>query len=114
MNMPQVALYRGDCSFGGLAELACASAPLNVAEVKLEFLGLIAGETYYLRVNDYSATGTPNWVSWHLSTAWKGAAPRCDCFSPDTTLPSGFYRVATTDYTNSGFDRGHICPSAVS
>jgi hypothetical protein len=41
MNMPQVALYRGDCSFGGLAELACASAPLNVAEVKLEFLGHI-------------------------------------------------------------------------
>lgn len=58
-----------------------------------------------------NATGTPNWVSWHLSTAWKGRAARCDCFSPDNTLPSGFYRVVTSDYTNSGFDRGHICPS---
>jgi endonuclease G len=58
-----------------------------------------------------NATGTPNWVSWHLSTAWKGPAARCDCFSPDNTLPTGFYRAVTTDYTNSGFDRGHICPS---
>lgn len=58
-----------------------------------------------------NSTGTPNWVSWHLSTAWKGAAARCDCFSPDNTLPTGFYRAVTTDYTNTGFDRGHVCPS---
>jgi endonuclease G, mitochondrial len=53
----------------------------------------------------------PNWVSWHLSTAWKGSAPRSTSFTTDPTLPSGWYRVATGDYTNSGFDRGHMCPS---
>lgn len=60
LHMPEVALYRGDCSFGGLAELDCAAAPLNVDEVHLNFLGLQPGETYFLRINDYSATGSAN------------------------------------------------------
>jgi len=55
---------------------------------------------------------TCNWVSWHLSSAWLGTAPRTDVFTADATLPTGWYRVVTTDYTNSGFDRGHMCPSA--
>jgi len=33
-------------------------------------------------------------------------------FITDTTLPTGFYQVKTGDYTNSGYDRGHMCPSA--
>ncbi|GAB3232506.1 DNA/RNA non-specific endonuclease [Hymenobacter seoulensis] len=56
--------------------------------------------------------GTPNWVSWHLSSAWLGSTPRQDNFAPDNTLPSGWYRVSSTSYTGSGFDRGHNCPSA--
>ncbi|GAA4361175.1 DNA/RNA non-specific endonuclease [Hymenobacter saemangeumensis] len=56
--------------------------------------------------------GTPNWVSWHLSSAWLGSTPRQDNFSTDATLPSGWYRVSSSSYTGSGFDRGHNCPSA--
>ena len=56
--------------------------------------------------------GIPNWVSWHLSAAWLGATPRQDDFAADLTLPSGWYRVSSTSYTGSGFDRGHQCPSA--
>ncbi len=56
--------------------------------------------------------GTPNWVSWHLDPTWIGSAARCDCFASDATLPSGWYRVSSSSYTNSGFDRGHMCPSA--
>jgi endonuclease G, mitochondrial len=55
--------------------------------------------------------GTANWVSWHLSTAWKGATERTNNFRPDETLPNNWYKVQTEDYTNSGFDRGHLCPS---
>ena len=56
--------------------------------------------------------GGPNWVSWHLDTSWLGSAPRQDDFRADTTLPTGWYRVQATDYSGSGFDRGHMCPSA--
>ena len=56
--------------------------------------------------------GGPNWVSWHLDTSWLGSAPRQDDFRADTTLPTGWYRVQATDFSGSGFDRGHMCPSA--
>src|SRR5947209_6974573 len=61
---------------------------------------------------DYSDNlGEPNWASWDLTTADEGSATRSS-FITDTTLPSTFYRVTTSDYTNSGYDRGHMCPSA--
>jgi endonuclease G, mitochondrial len=56
--------------------------------------------------------GTPNWVSWHLATSWLGSTPRQDDFRADTTLPAGWYRVGSTSYSGSGYDRGHMCPSA--
>jgi endonuclease G len=56
--------------------------------------------------------GRPNWVSWHLASNWLGGAPRQNDFRNDTTLPAGWYQVQGTDYTGSGFDRGHHCPSA--
>lgn len=56
--------------------------------------------------------GIPNWVSWHLDSTWLGSAPRQDDFRADPTLPAGWYHVLETDYSGSGFDRGHHCPSA--
>ena len=56
--------------------------------------------------------GGPNWVSWHLDSSWLGSTPRQDDFREDTTLPAGWYRVQATDFSGSGFDRGHMCPSA--
>lgn len=71
---------------------------------------LIEKTDYTLSYNKSRATA--NWVSWHLNTAWLGTAPRQDNFKPDNTLPEGWYRVSTSNYTNTGFDRGHLCPSA--
>lgn len=70
---------------------------------------LMVKTQYVLSYNRTKATC--NWVSWHLSTAWKGTTPRQDNFSTDAMLPTGWYKVATSHYTNSGFDRGHMCPS---
>src|SRR5665213_1088824 len=70
---------------------------------------LMTKTQYSLSYNN--SYGTPNWVSWHLSTAWLGSTDRCDCFTSDASLPSSFYHVTTSNYTNSGFDRGHQCPS---
>ncbi len=55
--------------------------------------------------------GTPNWVSWHLDSSWLGSTARQDDFRPDTTLPAGWYQVKATDYSGSGYDRGHMTPS---
>ena len=57
--------------------------------------------------------GIPNWVSWHLDASDIGDTPRFSGgFLTDTTLPTGWYRVTQNDYTNSGYDRGHLTPSA--
>ena len=56
--------------------------------------------------------GIPNWVSWHLDSTWLGTAPRQDDFRNDPSLPAGWYQVQGTDYSGSGFDRGHHTPSA--
>ena len=55
--------------------------------------------------------GLPNWVSWQLNATWLGDAPRQNNFRPDPALPSGWYRVTPANYTNSGFDRGHLLAS---
>lgn len=56
--------------------------------------------------------GIPNWVSWHLGSSWLGSAARQDDFRADNSLPAGWYQVTANSYLNSGFDRGHNCPSA--
>ena len=52
----------------------------------------------------------PNWASWDLTTDDVGSSGR-STFILDTTLPGNFYWVKPTDYTGSGYDRGHMCPS---
>ena len=70
----------------------------------------LVSKSQYVLAYDNSR-GTAKWVAWHLSTAWKGPAPRCDCYAMDQALPLSFFRVVSSDYTNTGFDRGHMCPS---
>jgi len=57
-----------------------------------------------------NATGTPNWVAWHLEKKDLGNLPRPRRFSEDANLPGGFTKITHEDYTHSGFDRGHMCP----
>ena len=55
----------------------------------------------------------PNWASWNfISSDNNGSASRSSIFFVDTYLPPAFYQVQTTDYSGSGYDRGHMCPSA--
>ncbi len=56
--------------------------------------------------------GTPNWVSWQITENDLGSVQRSNVFKSDTTLPEEWYHVRTDDYTGSGYDRGHMCPSA--
>ena len=70
---------------------------------------LIARPQYAL---SYSKNkGTPNWVSWELNESWLGDAHRVGKFAPDEELPANWTRIKPSDYTGSGFDRGHMTSS---
>jgi endonuclease G len=69
---------------------------------------LIARPQYVLSYN--AEKKTPNWVCWELKASDIGNAARAP-FEPDPDLPRGFARVISRDYSNGGFDRGHMCPA---
>jgi len=78
---------------------------------------VLVPDNYLMEKPQYSMSynrdnGESNWVSWHLDASWLGSAARQNDFRADTTLPAGWYQVQATDYSGSGFDRGHMCPSA--
>ncbi len=72
----------------------------------------------YLLVNNYMVIcynrdrAIPNWVAWRVTKEDMGNVERVDSFRPDDRLPKGWTRVTPSDYTGSGFDRGHVCPNA--
>ncbi len=74
-------------------------------------------DDYYIVRSQYVVSynkdrNVPNWVSWNLNADWFGDVSRYSGkFITDTSLPAGFYRVTHDDYTNSGFDRGHMVRS---
>jgi endonuclease G len=71
---------------------------------------LMVKPQYVLSYNN--KTRTTNWVSWQLNRSWIGAAVSQDNFRPDDSLPDAWYKGRPSDYTGSGYDRGHIAPSA--
>ncbi len=71
---------------------------------------LMVNTTYALSYNN--SRGSANWVAWRIAEGDFGFAERQDNFRPDPNLPKSFTRITPTDYTGSGFDRGHLCPSA--
>ena len=55
--------------------------------------------------------GMANWVVWTLTKNDFGEADRQNDFRPDDRLDPK-KQILPTDYSNSGYDRGHLCPSA--
>ncbi len=85
--------------------------PTNAEESFLSADNFLIDRSQYT-VSYNNTKGIPNWVSWHLDRSWIGSAQRSESFLSDKILPSDWDRVTSTDYTGSGFDRGHNCPSA--
>lgn len=73
---------------------------------------LMTKSQYVLSYNNSKQTA--NWVAWHLNTSWMGSVPRQNDFRADETLPAEWHHVTESDfyYSQYGFDRGHMCPSA--
>ncbi|HEX7836428.1 MAG TPA: DNA/RNA non-specific endonuclease [Kofleriaceae bacterium] len=82
-------------------------APASTGDVNA-FLSVKAD--YVLSYN--SSRKVPNWVSWELNTSYLGGIDRQDDFRSDNTLPKTLPQAQLADYVSSGFDRGHMCPSA--
>jgi len=59
-----------------------------------------------------SSRKVPNWVSWELNTSYLGSTARQDDFRPDDTFPANIPQASLADFVGSGYDRGHMCPSA--
>lgn len=77
-----------------------------------------ANEENYLIVGEGSAfsynnsRGTINWISWKTTRADLGDSLQRPDFRPDPRLPGNFRRIGYYDYSGSGYDRGHMVPSA--
>lgn len=71
---------------------------------------LVIGEGSAFSYNN--SRGGVNWVSWRTTRDDVGnAIPRPD-FRPDPRLPKWYNRIGYYDYSGSGYDRGHMVPSA--
>lgn len=85
----------------GLPEAATPTDPVHALIVKSQY------------VTSYDSTKkNPRWVSWELTPKWLGSADRSDSWSTDRDLATGIPQAVNSDFTNSGFQRGHLCPSA--
>jgi len=71
---------------------------------------LLVGRSYALSYNN--SRGTLNWVAWRTTRDDLGEHLERPDFEPDPRLPPGFTRVVHSDYTHSGYERGHMVPSA--
>ncbi len=85
----------------GLPSPASADDPDNFLAVK---------DGYVIAYN--AGRKVPNWVSWELNSSYLGSTDRQDDYRPDDTLPPELSQSSLDDYSGSGFDRGHMCPSA--
>jgi len=71
---------------------------------------LVVGEGSVFSYNN--SRGGVNWIAWRTTRDDVGASiPRPD-FRPDPRLPRWYNRVGYYDYSGSGYDRGHMVPSA--
>lgn len=81
-----------------------------VADIAVQRNFLMAKPQFILSYDRMA--GIPNWVAWHTDSTWLGPIKRSNDFRADSTLPEQWYRVHEASFRRSGYDRGHMCPSA--
>ncbi len=109
---PQIAIYRGDCEYDGLQLLKCETSANGEGLVELDLFGLTPGITYFIRINDWSASASPNDGAFKLcivkkppiSTVDQGGSTACSGTLTDTGGPDG-------DYGNNENFAYTICPT---
>ncbi|MCB0533661.1 MAG: choice-of-anchor L domain-containing protein [Lewinellaceae bacterium] len=108
----QLAVYRGDCSVDGLAELDCIAAPQGQSDLFLDLEALTPGAIYFIRVSDFAPGGNSNPGTFNLCvneippvvTIDQGSSSLCEGTLYDTGGPDG-------DYSGNEDHTFTICPS---
>ena len=70
----------------------------------------VVHDSHVLSYNN--SRGTLNWIAWRTTREDLGERLRRELFQPDRSLPAGLRRIQYYDYSGSGYDRGHMVPSA--
>lgn len=107
--------------------LPTAKQPQNALEAERIYLALgnpsqaKANPFYpdnFLLINNFYAIsynrnkGIANWAAWRLTKEDLGEADRRNNFRPDGRLPGAWKKISPSYYSRSGYNRGHIVPSA--
>jgi endonuclease G, mitochondrial len=71
---------------------------------------LVVHRTHVLSYNN--SRGTLNWIAWRTRRADLGESRERPDFETDKSLPQNFKRARYYDYSGSGYQRGHMLPSA--
>lgn len=91
-----------DFGCGNARRLLDVKTPDSIAEQRKDYEGFTVSFNKFNR--------TPNWVAWELlGSETRGNVPRHKKFWQDVDVEGC---PVTHDYTNSGYDRGHMCPAA--
>lgn len=82
----------------------------NVVMTARENNLVLTRSSYLISYN--TATKSPNYVSWKIDrNRLEKNVERSDCFWADEDI-SEEHRIKHSDYSRSGYDRGHMCPAA--
>ncbi len=85
-------------------ELLQVSMPITAEDI------LLNKDSYILCYN--TSTRCPNYVSWWIDEVrLEKNVKRSDNFAEDCQV-SDTHRIIKSDYSRSGYDRGHMCPAA--
>ncbi|QJB30336.1 DNA/RNA non-specific endonuclease [Chitinophaga oryzae] len=109
-EMPAVKPEKGEEAVRGDDDNLLLGNPSNAAAAVVMSNNYLMDKGYYT-LSYNRDNGTPNWVSWHISSRDLGRMARGNDFRPDADVPEGWFQVTQFSYNGSGFDRGHNCPS---
>ncbi|MEZ5043361.1 MAG: gliding motility-associated C-terminal domain-containing protein [Saprospiraceae bacterium] len=113
LSNPQIAIYRGTCLINALQEISCLTTVNGTNSLELDLFNLSANVTFFVRVNDFSATATPNWGDFticveeyvaDINIGEVASTTACSGTLYDSGGPNG-------DYTNNENAVFTICPT---